>query len=77
MIASRTDELVDALAELRILFPDWRMGQLIANLVMAAGGIDATAIWEMEDEKLVAAAHRLIEHNRGRLAVHRGDESGQ
>jgi hypothetical protein len=37
MIASHTDEFVDALSELRVLFPDWRMGQLIANLVTAAG----------------------------------------
>jgi hypothetical protein len=70
MIASHTDELVDALSELRVLFPDWRMGQLIANLVTAAGGIDAGAIWDMEDEKLLAAARRLIERNRERVAVH-------
>ena len=38
MIGSPTDELVDALTELRVLFPDWRLGQLIANLVTAAGG---------------------------------------
>jgi len=69
MITSHTDELVDALSELRVLFPDWRMGQLIANLVTAAGGVDAGAIWEMEDEKLLAAARRLIERNRDRTAV--------
>jgi hypothetical protein len=67
MIASHTDEFVDALSELRVLFPDWRMGQLIANLVTAAGGVDAGAIWDMEDEKLLAAARRLIARNRGRV----------
>jgi hypothetical protein len=66
MILSHTDELVEAISELRVLFPDWRMGQLIANLVTAAGGIDAGAIWEMEDAKLLAAARRLIERNRSR-----------
>jgi hypothetical protein len=69
MIASHTDELVDALSELRVLFPDWRTGQLIANLATAAGGMDASAIWDMEDDKLLAAARRLIERNRGRSAV--------
>ncbi|MBI2803944.1 MAG: hypothetical protein HYX68_03060 [Planctomycetes bacterium] len=69
MIASHADELVDALSELRILFPDWRMGQLIANLVTAAGGMDANAIWDMQDEKLLAAARRLIERNQGRAGV--------
>jgi len=70
-----TDELTEAISGLRTLFPDWRMGQLIANLVMAAGGMDAGAIWEMEDEKLLAAARRLIERNRGR--ADNGDSSCQ
>jgi hypothetical protein len=66
MSGSQTDELLDAISELRALFPDWRMGQLIANLVTAGGGVDAGAIWDMEDEKLFVAARRLIERNRGR-----------
>jgi hypothetical protein len=65
---SVADELVEAMFELRELFPDWRMGQLVANLVMAAGGTDASAIWDMEDEQLLAAARRLVERNRGRHA---------
>jgi hypothetical protein len=60
------DELTEAICHLRLLFPDWRMGQLVANLVMAAGGDDDNAIWDMEDEQLLAAARRLIERNRGR-----------
>jgi hypothetical protein len=66
MTGSQTDELLDVISELRTLFPDWRMGQLIANLVTASGGMDAGAIWDMEDEKLLAAARRLIQRNRGR-----------
>jgi hypothetical protein len=68
MKISLADELVEAMCELRELFPDWRMGQLVANLVTAAGGTDTTAIWNMEDEQLLAAARRLIERNRGRRA---------
>ena len=68
MSRSTTDELTEAIAELRGLFPDWRMGQLVANLVMAAGGADGGAIWELEDDRLLAAARRLIERNRGRQA---------
>lgn len=74
MIASHTDELVDALSELRVIFPDWRMGQLVANLVTAAGGLDAGAIWDMEDKELLVAARRLIERNRGRIARNAGEE---
>jgi hypothetical protein len=60
------DQLMTAISEVRLLFPDWRMGQLVANVVTAAGGTDAGALWDMEDEQLLAAAHRLIERNRGR-----------
>lgn len=69
MKASATEELIGALSELRELFPDWRMGQLVANLVLAAGGTDAGAIWEVEDDQLLAAARRLIERNREREAT--------
>ena len=66
MNVATTEELMAALSELRALFPDWRMGQLVANLVTATGAIDAGAIWDVEDEQLLAAARRLIERNRGR-----------
>ena len=69
MNVSAAEELIGALSELRALFPDWRMGQLVANLVTAAGGTDAGAMWDVEDEQLLAAARRLIERNRGRGAV--------
>jgi hypothetical protein len=66
MSVSVAEELLEAISELRLLFPDWRIGQLVANLVTAAGGTDAGAIWDMEDQRLLAAARRLIERNRGR-----------
>jgi hypothetical protein len=66
MSVSTADELIEALSELRLLFPDWRMGQLVANLTMAAGGTDGGAIWDVEDQQLLTAARRLIERNRGR-----------
>ena len=69
MNASTSEELIQAMAELRAIFPDWRMGQLIANLATAAGGVDAGAVWDVEDEQLLVAARRLIERNRGRRSV--------
>lgn len=62
-----TDELVEALAELRRLFPDCRMGQLVANLLLAAGAPEAEALWDVTDDRLLAAARRLIDRNRGRV----------
>jgi hypothetical protein len=77
MSVSAAEELIGALSELRALFPDWRMGQLVANLVTAAGGTDAAAIWDMDDEQLLAAAHRLIERNGGRRAVSAKQDSAE
>jgi len=60
------DELLTALAELGRLFPDWRVGQTLANLAMAAGHPEAGALWDLEDSEALAAARRLIERNAGR-----------
>ena len=69
MSVSTTDELLACFAELRTLFPDWRIGQLVANLVLATGSTDASAIWDVADEQLLAAAQRLIKQNSGRSSV--------
>lgn len=74
MSIAATDELVEAIAELRQLFPDWRMGQLVANLALAAGATEGEAIWEVADEQLLIAAHRLIDRNRGREAENAVDD---
>ena len=66
MKSSTTDELLDAVSELRDLFPDWRLGQLVANLTLAAGDEDLESIWDVEDEKLLAAAQRLIQRHQER-----------
>ena len=62
------DDLMNAVAELRVLFPEWRLGQTLVTLVTAAGGANAGDIWEMEDDRLLEAARRLVERNRGRDA---------
>jgi len=59
-------ELLAALAELISLFPDWRVGQTMANLAIAAGRTDSGGVWELEDAEALAAARRLIERNAGR-----------
>ena len=37
MSHTTSDALLQAVAQLRALFPDWRFGQLVANLTTAAG----------------------------------------
>ena len=49
-----------------MLFPDWQLGQMIANLAMAAGRPENGAVWDMGDSEALAAAQRLIQRNSGR-----------
>ena len=54
-------ELLEALAQLSRLRPEWRLGQTMANLAMTAGRLDAGGVWDLEDEEALAAAKTLIE----------------
>jgi hypothetical protein len=64
--ADATDELTEAVTELRALFPEMRLGQLVLNLASAAGVDDLGGVWDVEDDVLLTAARRLLERNRGR-----------
>jgi hypothetical protein len=65
MTASR-NELLRLLADLSEQAPDLRLGQLVANLATLAQGAKVEAIWDAEDEELVTAAQRLLDHYRQR-----------
>jgi hypothetical protein len=54
----RTD-LLAAIAQLCQRYPDWRFGQLIANV---AGWADQE-IWDVEDEQLLEAAQLHLEQS--------------
>ena len=62
------DELLQAIAELRLAYPDWRLGQMLANLAMAAGRTDAGGVWDLEDTEALAAARRLLHRRRQEAA---------
>jgi hypothetical protein len=51
---------VQVLAELSELCPEMRMGQLIANLAALAKGPAAEAVWDVEDDELLAAARKQL-----------------
>ena len=69
------EELLETLDELGQLFPDWRFGQLVANVAAAARGPQVEGIWESEDEELLAAARRLRERNPDRMQASRTSRS--
>jgi len=54
-------ELLTALAELSKLCPEWRLGQMIANIATTAGRMDPGGVWELEDEEALSSVHQLIE----------------
>jgi hypothetical protein len=51
MMCEQRADLLAAIAELGRRYPEWRLGQLIANI---AGWTDQE-IWDVEDEQLLAA----------------------
>ncbi len=60
MIIAQRQEILRLLARLSELTPDVRFGQLIANLSYLAVATTNEAIWDMEDEQLVAAIRKHI-----------------
>lgn len=61
MTTSR-DELLALLCKLSEEAGELRFGQLVANLATLARGAVVEAIWDAEDDELVAAAKRLLIH---------------
>jgi len=57
---SRTD-LLATIAELCQQYPNWRFGQLVANVSDWAD----QPIWDVEDEKLLEAARQHLEQSAG------------
>ena len=53
-------ELLEALAELGRGHPNWRLGQTMSNLAMAAGRLDPGGVWDLEDDEALAAARKLL-----------------
>jgi len=54
-------ELLAALTELSSLRPEWRLGQTVANVAMTAGRLEASGVWDLEDEEALRATRTLIE----------------
>lgn len=68
MIDSQRQEILRLLAQLSELAPDYRFGQMIANLSYIAIGPTNEAIWDMEDDQLLAAIKKHIDSLSKRTA---------
>ena len=62
-------DVLQALGELSAEFSEWRLGQMIANLAVIARGASSEAIWDVEDEELLAAIHSQLEKRRSRTST--------
>jgi uncharacterized membrane protein YqjE len=60
MIDPTRKDVLRVLEELSEICPEYRFGQMIANLAMMARGDTVGAIWDMEDDELLAAARKHL-----------------
>jgi hypothetical protein len=60
MMTAQRRDILRLLQRLSELTPDVRFGQLIANLSYLVIGPTNEAIWDMEDEQLLAALRKHI-----------------
>jgi hypothetical protein len=69
MISSTRQKLLRVLAELSEFMPDVRLGQLVINLSVLAGGPSNGSVWDVEDEEMLKAAQKHLERWRARYGV--------
>jgi len=48
-------EILRALEAMHLQYPEWRFGQMVANISYMALGPKAEAIWDIEDEQFLKA----------------------
>jgi len=66
MTPSGRHELLRLIEEMSDGYPEFRLGQLIANLAFWARGDQEGAVWNVEDEELMAAAREQIRNAKRR-----------
>jgi hypothetical protein len=66
MIPAERHELLRLIEEMSEGYPEFRLGQLIANLAFWARGDQEGAVWNVEDQELMAAAREQIRNAKHR-----------
>ncbi|MFO0959546.1 MAG: hypothetical protein U0800_19280 [Isosphaeraceae bacterium] len=66
MIPAERQELLRLIEEMSKGYPEFRLGQLIANLAFWARGDQEGAVWNIEDQELMAAAREQIRNAKQR-----------
>jgi hypothetical protein len=63
-MTSTREQILKALAELSEIYPDWRFGQMVANISTWAKGPTDHAIWDVEDEEFLATLEKHLDRRR-------------
>jgi|AGTN01.1.fsa_nt_gi hypothetical protein len=66
MIPAERHELLRLIEEMGDGYPEFRLGQLVANLAFWARGDQDGAVWNVEDRELIAAAKEQISNAKQR-----------
>lgn len=54
-------EIFKALAEMSERYPEWRFGQMVANVSFWAKGPTTQAIWDVEDQQFLETIKKHLE----------------
>ena len=54
-VTQDTERLLDAIRRMKSAYPDWRIGQLVANVASMKLGFKVESIWDIEDHEFIAA----------------------
>ncbi len=67
---SSREKLLRLLAQMSEQYPDWRLGQLVANTAGWARQLSEpqdTGIWDVEDEEMLAALESHLKHSQQKV----------
>jgi hypothetical protein len=67
MNSATAKRIAAVIEELSRLHPDWRVGQMVANVALWAKGPTETAVWDVEDEEFLQAAEEHIQAHSARV----------
>jgi hypothetical protein len=64
MTAHTARRLATVIEGLSKLHPEWRIGQLVANVASWAKGPATEAVWDVTDEEFLQAAEAYLSHKQ-------------
>lgn len=70
MINSTRKAILESLAEMSDLYPDWRFGQMAVNIASWSGEGEPPSAYDVEDEDFLRALQSHLAQRRDKLLQH-------